>query len=472
MVVLDGRGGGGCWRDCFFILCRIAIHRAPRERLSVKRWQRMALLVAAVGASAAAVVRAAIAGAARCPGEHRLRGSDRPAGRAAYRCRQPRASPRGTRASSPSTSASYQIGMYLPSDMTGRWLRGPTIDDGRCIIGAGTAVANGVQSGETTPAIPIIIDPMMDCGTPATAERSGAGGTGTPGTAGAGGTTGVGGMTGSAAARRWASAARVAPARPPAAAARAAAVAAVESRRAPPGAAAPPGRPARRARRERRARRTRRDHRDGWRSGVAGTTGAAGRGGTTGTGGVRAWRGRRAGGIGGVTGMAGRGGSTGAGGLGGSPASAADRRWRQRRRRRTQALAAPAPAWVAAASPVPRARAASVSPGPAAAVRDRGCLPPWMCDANGFCVCSETPAQACARAGIQCGYVSTTATTSSSAVVRSWARSATRRRTSAWPAVSPAPAASSRPTSSAPSATEPLSRLSRSRLRAPGFFPG
>jgi hypothetical protein len=32
-------------------------------------------------------------------------------------------------------------------------------------------------------------------------------------------------------------------------------------------------------------------------------------------------------------------------------------------------------------------------------------VPPWVCGSSGTCVCSETPAQACARAGIACGYV-------------------------------------------------------------------
>ncbi|HMF41616.1 MAG TPA: hypothetical protein VKQ32_13150, partial [Polyangia bacterium] len=33
------------------------------------------------------------------------------------------------------------------------------------------------------------------------------------------------------------------------------------------------------------------------------------------------------------------------------------------------------------------------------------CLPPFMCDVNGACVCAESPAMACARALIACGYV-------------------------------------------------------------------
>src|SRR5262249_46082306 len=33
------------------------------------------------------------------------------------------------------------------------------------------------------------------------------------------------------------------------------------------------------------------------------------------------------------------------------------------------------------------------------------CLPPFMCDINGQCVCAESPPAACQRALIQCGYV-------------------------------------------------------------------
>jgi hypothetical protein len=33
------------------------------------------------------------------------------------------------------------------------------------------------------------------------------------------------------------------------------------------------------------------------------------------------------------------------------------------------------------------------------------CQPPYMCNAAGTCVCSETGSQACLRAGVACGYV-------------------------------------------------------------------
>src|SRR5215468_11268726 len=48
------------------------------------------------------------------------------------------------------TGSPYRIGMYLPSDMTGTVTFDGKIDDGNCIIGTGTAVADGVQSGDTT----------------------------------------------------------------------------------------------------------------------------------------------------------------------------------------------------------------------------------------------------------------------------------------------------------------------------------
>jgi hypothetical protein len=33
------------------------------------------------------------------------------------------------------------------------------------------------------------------------------------------------------------------------------------------------------------------------------------------------------------------------------------------------------------------------------------CMPPYICNAGGTCVCSETATQACLRAGIACGYI-------------------------------------------------------------------
>ena len=48
------------------------------------------------------------------------------------------------------TERPYQIGMYLPSDMSGTVSFEATVDNGDCILGTGTAVATGVQSGETS----------------------------------------------------------------------------------------------------------------------------------------------------------------------------------------------------------------------------------------------------------------------------------------------------------------------------------
>src|SRR5262245_3618817 len=102
------------------------------------------------------------------------------------------------------TSAPYRIGMYLPSDMTGTvTFDGQVIDaDGKCIIGIGSTVADGVQSGETTAPIDLIINPTSGCIPIGDGGPSGSGGIGgaggMTGSAGAGGMTGAGGVTGSA----------------------------------------------------------------------------------------------------------------------------------------------------------------------------------------------------------------------------------------------------------------------------------
>src|SRR5262245_58165617 len=156
MVVLDGRSRSRCgWRIAY-------LSDEPRsilsggEGVSVKRWQRMALVVAAVGAlpllssscgqrslvlldvrASTAFTNPAVLQDVRLTvvANHQVT------------TRYPRIRL--------STTSSYEIGMYLPSDMTGTVSFEATIDDGNCIIGAGTATANGVQSGETTAAIPI-----------------------------------------------------------------------------------------------------------------------------------------------------------------------------------------------------------------------------------------------------------------------------------------------------------------------------
>src|SRR5689334_7658970 len=114
-----------------------------------------------------------------------------------------------------STDVAYQIGMYLPSDMSGTVTFDATIDNHVCKLGTGTAIATNVQSGETTQAIQLIIDPVAGGCIPigdAGPDGSGAGGNagrgggsggiggagGSAGTSGAGGMTGAGGVTGAA----------------------------------------------------------------------------------------------------------------------------------------------------------------------------------------------------------------------------------------------------------------------------------
>jgi hypothetical protein len=53
-----------------------------------------------------------------------------------------------------STARPYQIGVYLPAEMTGTVTFDATIDDGNCVWGTGSAVATGVSGGDTTAAIP------------------------------------------------------------------------------------------------------------------------------------------------------------------------------------------------------------------------------------------------------------------------------------------------------------------------------
>src|SRR4051795_3429172 len=97
----------------------------------------------------------------------------------------------------------YQIGMYLPSDMTGTVTFHATVDNGDCIIGTGTVVATGVQAGETSKPMDLTIEPTNECTPIGDGGPGGSGSAGTTGTAGtgpggAGGMTGVGGVTGAA----------------------------------------------------------------------------------------------------------------------------------------------------------------------------------------------------------------------------------------------------------------------------------
>jgi hypothetical protein len=93
----------------------------------------------------------------------------------------------------------FQIGVYLPSDMTGTVNFDATIDNGSCTIGAGMAVENGVQSGDTTQPIPLIISPTTPpCIPIGDGGVDGSGSAGTSGSAGAGGMAGAGGVSGTA----------------------------------------------------------------------------------------------------------------------------------------------------------------------------------------------------------------------------------------------------------------------------------
>ncbi|HXU01191.1 MAG TPA: hypothetical protein VN903_09375, partial [Polyangia bacterium] len=84
------------------------------------------------------------------------------------------------------TDGAFQIGMYLPSDMNGTVTFKASVDNGHCTLGMGTTSVTGVQSGETTKPIDLIIIPTPEC-TPITD-----GGAGMTGTAGTGGVTGAG----------------------------------------------------------------------------------------------------------------------------------------------------------------------------------------------------------------------------------------------------------------------------------------
>src|SRR5450432_4058143 len=89
----------------------------------------------------------------------------------------------------------YRAGVYLPSDMTGQVMFKAEVDEGNCIVGTGTAVAD-VSGGGTTGPIALIITPMVPCVPITDGGQTGVGGTG--GTSGTAGHGGGGGMTGSA----------------------------------------------------------------------------------------------------------------------------------------------------------------------------------------------------------------------------------------------------------------------------------
>ena len=88
----------------------------------------------------------------------------------------------------------YQIGMYLPSDVSGTVELHAEADDGVCVRGTGTATATGLGAGNTSAAVPLMIHVSHPDG--CTTPDGGAGGSG--GMAGAQGSAGAGGMTGAA----------------------------------------------------------------------------------------------------------------------------------------------------------------------------------------------------------------------------------------------------------------------------------
>ena len=106
----------------------------------------------------------------------------------------------------------YQIGMYLPSDMTGTVTFVAEVDNGDCVFGTGMATATGVQAGETSQAIDLSSMPTAQCapiqrrrrgrlsgtagmsGAAGVSGSAGGAGTGTPGSGGSAGAVGSGGV--------------------------------------------------------------------------------------------------------------------------------------------------------------------------------------------------------------------------------------------------------------------------------------
>jgi hypothetical protein len=258
----------------------------------------------------------------------------------------------------------YQIGMYLPSDMTGTVTFVAEVDNGDCVFATGMATATGVQAGETTKAIDLVVMPTAECtpihdggagasgaaGTNGTAGVSGSAGAAGTGTPGSGGTTGSAGVVGTGGV----------------------VVGTAGSSGAGGMTAGTAGR--------------------GGTTGTAGvggmTTGTAGRGGTTGTAGIGGMQGTA--GFGGAVGVGGAGGGAGRGGFGGG------------------GLGGGSGAGGTFSTGVGGTGVGGTGAGGAAGGTGCGattCVPPYICNGSGGCVCSETPAQACARAGVQCGYV-------------------------------------------------------------------
>jgi hypothetical protein len=248
-----------------------------------------------------------------------------------------------------STTQPYQIGVYLPPDMTGPVTFDATIDDGTCVWGVGSADAPNVQGGDTTPPVPLPIEPTGRCVPIGSTGTAGAGGmTGTAGTGGMTGAAGGGGVTGAAGVTGLAGSSGVGG-----------------------GAAGASGR--------------------GGVTGTAGIGGAAGtgiagiagRGGVTGTGGNGAAGTLGTAGIGGMTGAAGRGGVTGTAGIGGMTG-----------------LAGSGPAGASGRGGTVGTAGNLGTGGTAVCI----CADPnRVCDPFGACVCAQSPQEACLAAGIQCG---------------------------------------------------------------------
>jgi hypothetical protein len=307
------------------------------------------------------------------------------------------------------TDRAYAIGIYLPSDMSGSVMFEAKIDDGQCVIGAGSATATGVQSGETSGPIEIVIEPAP-C-TPVDGGAGGAGGTtGGAGTTGAAGTSGAGGITG-AAGTNSSGAAGVTGAAGVGGTAGAGGLSGAAGRGGTTGGAGTTGAAGTGA--------------TGGVGGMAGTAGTGGRGGTTGTAGTSGTAGAGgvsgtagAGGLSGAAGVGGttgRGGTTGAAGTGatagvGGVSGAAGTGGTTGRGGTTGAAGA---GGAGGAGGVGLAGGGGIGAGAGGNTGGGGgtnncataeCVPPYVC-INNACVCSESGAEACARAGIACGFV-------------------------------------------------------------------
>ena len=290
----------------------------------------------------------------------------------------------------------YRIGMYLPSEMSGRVTFAASVDNGDCVVGRGTAVVDGVESGETSHPIDLVIEPTGPCsggdggpggsghggttgtgGTPGTGGPAGPGPVGGAGTTGTGGVAGTGGVTGTAGTGPG-----------------------VAGRGGAGGLGGTSGS-----------------------TGVAGTGGVGGRGGTgtagsgpAGAGGVGTpgTAGIGSGGIsgaGGLTGIGGRGGSAGAGGIAGSTGGSSGGAGGAGGSAGGGGAGGAGGSTGGAGGSIGGNSAGGATGGSGPGGGAGGgcgattCPPPFICASGGACICSETPAQACARAGVQCGNI-------------------------------------------------------------------